>query len=788
MIDQNDLVINQTTYQRCVRAFAFLHKRLGLNIKLHQADDAITAGQIFLFNHFARFETIVPQYLIFKETGAYCRTMGSHELFRGKGGFSKFLLSIGGVPNNMDGLLPFLAAEILRGQKVVVFPEGGMIKDRRVIDASGQFQIYSPTALEHRKHHKGAAAIALVLEIFKKRILSIHKSGDTARLERWVEALGVEDGDALLAAARQPTAIVPANITFFPIRVEKNILKQGAELFFRGLRDEAKEELLIEGNILLTDTDMDIRLGAPLRPDIVWHWWERILLDWAFAHVDSLEHLFDLNARPDKWVDRVATSIVGRNTRRLRDQCMAQMYRQVTVNLAHLASRLMLRLVERGMTEIDHTDFRKAIYLAIKLAQQESSISRHESLTDPEAYDGILAGQCSALEEFLALACSTDLLADDGERYRFLPKLSAGHDIHQVRLESTIQVYGNEIATVPGACAAVERALEEATRTSRQAFAELLFEDELRAYSRCKRAYAEERHHAINGVETATEPGEPYLLMPKSPKALGVVVVHGFLASPAELRSLGTALYQRGFPVLGVRLSGHGTSPWDLRERTWQDWLATIERGYEIMSGLSQRVCLLGFSLGGSLALRFAAEAPARLAGVAAVSAPVKLRNKNLVFVPMIHGANRLAEWTSSLEGVMPFRLNESERPDINYRHIPIRALYELRRAIDELNRNLVKVTCPAAILQGTGDQVVDPKSAQIIFDKIGSSEKLLHWIESECHGVLSEDIDGSYEKIISFVESLKPAVQADAQGRNEAEPADVCAERRNDGAVIYQG
>ena len=164
MIAREDLVINEKTYQRCFRAFSFLEKRLGLNIRLHDADDGIEAGQIFLFNHFARFETIVPQYLIFKETGAYCRTLGSRQLFGGNGGFSKFLLSIGGVPNNLDGLLPFMAAEILRGRKVVVFPEGGMIKDKRVVDDAGEYRVFSPTAGSYRKHHKGAAAIALIVD------------------------------------------------------------------------------------------------------------------------------------------------------------------------------------------------------------------------------------------------------------------------------------------------------------------------------------------------------------------------------------------------------------------------------------------------------------------------------------------------------------------------------------------------------------------------------------------------------------------------------------------------
>ena len=56
--------INETTYEWCVQAFSVLHERLGINVKVHGADGKIDAGQIFLFNHFARFETVIPQYII----------------------------------------------------------------------------------------------------------------------------------------------------------------------------------------------------------------------------------------------------------------------------------------------------------------------------------------------------------------------------------------------------------------------------------------------------------------------------------------------------------------------------------------------------------------------------------------------------------------------------------------------------------------------------------------------------------------------------------------------------
>lgn len=245
------------------------------------------------------------------------------------------------------------------------------------------------------------------------------------------------------------------------------------------------------------------------------------------------------------------------------------------------------------------------------------------------------------------------------------------------------------------------------------------------------------------------------MLLPERAKGPGVALVHGFLASPAELKGFGEKPEAAGYPVLGVRLAGHGTSPWDLRDRRWEDWLGSVQRGYQIMSAFVERICLVGFSSGGVLSLQLAAARPDGLAGVAVISAPVKFRNRNLIFVPLVHGANKLASWISSLEGVMPFQPNDSEHPDINYRNMPVRGLYELRRMVDTLTRRLPDVKSPAMVVQGTEDRVVDMKSAEIIMKGLGSEKKTLQMIDAERHGILNENIGECQETVISFVDSL---------------------------------
>jgi len=214
MFTEADFRISPTVYDWTGRTISLLERFLKINVKLHGTRHELEAGEIFLFNHFARFETFIPQYLIYREIGALSRSVGSAEFFEEDDSFTRYLLSLGGVPNDHPGLLGFLAAEVLRGRKIILFPEGGMVKGRRVVDGAGKYGVYSRSALERRKHHRGAAVVGLAVEAFRLAVREAREAGDEDRLARWARALELDGPEALVATARRPTRIVPANITF----------------------------------------------------------------------------------------------------------------------------------------------------------------------------------------------------------------------------------------------------------------------------------------------------------------------------------------------------------------------------------------------------------------------------------------------------------------------------------------------------------------------------------------------------------------------------------------------
>ena len=236
------------------------------------------------------------------------------------------------------------------------------------------------------------------------------------------------------------------------------------------------------------------------------------------------------------------------------------------------------------------------------------------------------------------------------------------------------------------------------------------------------------------------------------------------MSTPAEMLSLGEKFKKLEFNVIGVRLKGHGTSPWDLRDRDWKDWSASVKRGFDILSAYSSKIHVIGFSTGGLLALHQAIEYPDdKLASVISVTAPIEFISKQMKFVPLLHHANKLVRWVSS-EGLIPFRPNDSEHPDINYAHIPIRALYQLQKLIKHLIESPAPISCPVTLFQADQDPVVVPESVDLLYQHIEATHKHIEIIESQRHGILYEDIDNTQQKIIDAINNVEFSLQTKQQ------------------------
>lgn len=227
----------------------------------------------------------------------------------------------------------------------------------------------------------------------------------------------------------------------------------------------------------------------------------------------------------------------------------------------------------------------------------------------------------------------------------------------------------------------------------------------------------------------------------------GVLLIHGYTGTPAEMRLLGEHLQQEGYTVLGVRLPGHGTVPQELNETNWQDWYSEAERGFYRLQQCCREVMVAGLSMGGLLAMVVAAKLPVTKAVF--MAAPIYVQDWRAPLLPFlkyfIHYLRKKKR-----------NYFTAEKYNLAYNVMPVKPLSSLF-ALTELCKQklLPQITIPCLIMQSTVEHTVKPSSAAYIYEHLGSQCKELVWYRSSGH-ILTLDIEREevFKKISKFFRS----------------------------------
>ncbi len=239
-------------------------------------------------------------------------------------------------------------------------------------------------------------------------------------------------------------------------------------------------------------------------------------------------------------------------------------------------------------------------------------------------------------------------------------------------------------------------------------------------------------------------PGAEPFLMPGGPR--GVLLVHGFTGSPAEMRLLGKNLSGHGFTVLAVRLPGHGTVVQDMEPTGWRHWYGAAVDGWHLLSGLCQEINVVGLSMGGLLSLKLAAEYPVHR--LAALSTPIFLANRQIPLLPLYRLFRRFVPKKRRAYNLEPHY-------SAGYDQTPLSSLSSLLDLIDSVKGDLGKISCPTLLVQSRREHTVRPESASFIYDNLGSAQKELLWLEKSGHVVtLDSERETVFKKVSEFLSS----------------------------------
>jgi carboxylesterase len=250
--------------------------------------------------------------------------------------------------------------------------------------------------------------------------------------------------------------------------------------------------------------------------------------------------------------------------------------------------------------------------------------------------------------------------------------------------------------------------------------------------------------------------GMPFFL--HSPESdTGVLLIHGLMAAPEEVREWADFLHAKGLTVYAPRLSGHGTSSKDLSVRNYNDWLDSIDRGHAILKTCCKKIMVAGFSTGAGLALQSVILKPHDFEAVIAVSVPLRFKSFSSRFAELLNGFNHFCIYFGMSNLAREFMKNDADNPHINYLRCPVSAFVQVKKLMRKVRRSLPDIDIPALVIQAKNDPKVAPGSGPAIFKLLGTDKKHFSWIDYNMHGIIRGEIAiAVFKEVESFLTAYR--------------------------------
>lgn len=227
-----------------------------------------------------------------------------------------------------------------------------------------------------------------------------------------------------------------------------------------------------------------------------------------------------------------------------------------------------------------------------------------------------------------------------------------------------------------------------------------------------------------------------------------VLLLHGFTGHSADVRMLGRYLEKKGYSSHAPIYRGHGLPPEQLIQSNPHQWWDDASKGYNYLQHLGYReIAVAGLSLGGVLSIKLASSE--KVKAVIPMCTPMIFDDKHRLKFAFRHYAKEYKQYEGKKDTVIEEELNKlmTNSEDL---------FKEIATFNEEVREEVDMVYVPSFIVQARKDEIINPESANYIYEQIESDTKSIKWYEESGHVItLGSEREQLHEDIYAFLESL---------------------------------
>ncbi|MGE7997959.1 alpha/beta hydrolase [Lysinibacillus sp. NPDC093190] len=228
--------------------------------------------------------------------------------------------------------------------------------------------------------------------------------------------------------------------------------------------------------------------------------------------------------------------------------------------------------------------------------------------------------------------------------------------------------------------------------------------------------------------------------------SVGVLCIHGFSGGPYEVEPFTTYLRTHtNWLIEEPTLSGHGDEL-QMRGFTAKHWLMDAELAFRALAKKVDEVIVVGFSMGGIIALYLAKRY--KVKKLVLLSAAAKYVSPK-----------QLVKDFKMLATVAYHRNLSNNELYLRYRHkfnnVPLSSTIEFMKLVRMVEPYYKDIKIPVYIVQGKLDGIVPYHTAHFLYDQLTSTDKTLYFSDNGKHHICyGEDCSEWFSYVLSFLKS----------------------------------